>query len=87
MAREEVDREDLLRDARTFVERISIKLPGRDAPILAGFHRSGGVSLYFGTDPVFHFNSRAELRRQQKGARLRLARNSPSVAVNAALRT
>jgi len=67
MAREEHDREDLLRDATAFVERIEFEpnqsaVDGKDH-IFVGFHRDGAASFYFGADPVYHFNSRRQLRR------------------------
>ncbi len=63
MSRETSDREDLLGEATAFPTRILLHVSGHDAPIFAGFRRDGGVSLYFGSDPVYHFNSRGELRR------------------------
>lgn len=63
MAREEADREDLLAEATALVERIELTIAGRAAPIVAGFRRDGSLSLYFGSDPVFQFNARGELRR------------------------
>jgi hypothetical protein len=64
MAREAHEREDLLRDARALVPRIMLRveLAGGMADVLAGF-RGEALSLYFGDDPVFHFNARGELRR------------------------
>ncbi len=64
MAREAHEREDMLRDARALVPRIMlrIELAGGAADVLAGF-RGEALSLYFGDDPVFHFNARSELRR------------------------
>jgi hypothetical protein len=64
MAREAHEREDLLRDARALAPRIMLRveLSGGMADVLAGF-RGEALSLYFGDDPVFHFNGRGELRR------------------------
>ena len=67
MAREEHDRENLLRDATAFVERIELA-PATSAalsaePIFIGFRASGAVSIYFSANHVYHFNSRRELRR------------------------
>ena len=65
MAREESDREDLLRDARALVERI--ELAPVDDPdgenVVVGFRDGGAASFYFGAEPAYHFNSRRELRR------------------------
>jgi hypothetical protein len=63
MAREEQNREDLLRDATVLVERAEFTAPGFDEPIVAGFRRDGSISFYFGADPVYQFNAADELRR------------------------
>lgn len=77
MAREESDREDLLREATALVERVELlpsstavdstdTLPSGD-PIVAGFRANGSLSLFFGADPVYHFNASGELRRAYVG--------------------
>ena len=63
MAREEQDREDLMRDATALIERVELALPGRAENLVAGFRRGGAVSLYLGQDPVYHFNAAGQLRR------------------------
>jgi hypothetical protein len=65
MARQESDREDLLREATALVERIELApLQAADAdPIVAGFRRDGALSVYFGADPAYQFNAAGELRR------------------------
>jgi hypothetical protein len=65
MAREESEREDLLRDATALVERIELSPIGVDGGehVVAGFRREGGVSLYFGSGSAYHFNSCGDLRR------------------------
>jgi hypothetical protein len=72
MAREESNREDLLREATALVERIEL-VPKDDSPIatrtlgigpiVAGFRRNGALSIFFGEDPVYQFNATGELRR------------------------
>lgn len=64
MARHAQDREDLLRDAKALVPRVMLRLMilGKPCEVFAGF-RADAVSLYFGSDPVYHFNSAGELRR------------------------
>jgi hypothetical protein len=57
------DREDLLAEATALVERVELELPDAAEPVFAGFRPSGAASIYFGPDPVYHFNSRNELRR------------------------
>lgn len=63
MAREEHDREDLLREATALVERVELSVAGFDENVFAGFRRDGGASFYFGQDHAFHFTSDGKLRR------------------------
>jgi hypothetical protein len=63
MAREERDREDLLREATALVERVELAVSPWAEHFTAGFRQSGSVSLYFGPDPVYHFNAAGQLRR------------------------
>lgn len=70
MAREEEDREDLLREATALVERIELRLPDETETIVAGFRRNGAASLFFGADPVYQFNAMGELRRAYVGGKL-----------------
>ena len=65
MAREESDREDLLLDATALVERIEFaSTESRNSEhVVLGFRADGAMSIYFGTDPVYHFNRKGELRR------------------------
>lgn len=69
MAREIYPREDLLRDAAALVERAALRIEGEIEPVLIGFRREGGASVYFGEEPVLHFNERGELRRAFIGDR------------------
>jgi len=70
MAREEADREDLLREATALVERVELRTTVEREPITAGFRRDGSLSLFFGADPVFQFNTAGELRRAFQGDKL-----------------
>lgn len=63
MARQETDREDLLREATALVERAELLVPGRREPVVVGFRRDGSFSVFFGGDPVYQFNTAGELRR------------------------
>jgi hypothetical protein len=63
MARRETDRENLLREATALVERVELSLNGYSEPVVVGFRRDGSLSIYFGADPVFQFNSARQLRR------------------------
>jgi hypothetical protein len=65
MAREESEREDLLREATALVERIELA-PSRGPlgeHVVIGFRSNGAMSIYFGGDTAYHFNSSKELRR------------------------
>ena len=65
MAREIHEREDLLRDANALEPRLQLRLQagGNLIEVFVGFRAEGAPSLYFDTDPVYHFNSGKELRR------------------------
>jgi hypothetical protein len=62
MARDEQDREDLLREATALAVRLELAIEGEAEPVVAGF-RGEAASLFFGADPVYHFNAQYELRR------------------------
>ena len=71
MARVEHDREDLLREATALRERAALVVPGLPEPVTCGFRDSTAEqskepcnwSVYFGSDPVYHFDSEGRLRR------------------------
>lgn len=75
MARHAQDREDLLRDATALVPRVMLRLAihGMSCDVFAGFRKGGALSLYFDSDPVYHFNSRGELRRAFVGGLIQKA--------------
>lgn len=75
MAREEEDREDLLREATALVERVELRLPNEPETVVVGFRRNGAVSCFFGADPVFQFNTAGELRRAYVDGKLLKAEN------------
>jgi hypothetical protein len=70
MSRHEADREDLMREATALCERVEMRLPGEPEPVVAGFRADGRMSLYFGPDPAFHFDSEGTLRRAYCGGDL-----------------
>ena len=72
MARDESNREDLLREATALVERIELIPNGAtiDGHIVAGFRRNGALSIFFGQDPVYQFNAAGELRRAYNDGKL-----------------
>src|SRR5262245_37512289 len=83
MARHEQDREDLIREATALIDRCElVDLSGGD-PWVVGVRAGGAVSIYLGSDPVYHFNSAGQLRRAfvdgelwtaERGRLVRLAR-------------
>lgn len=63
MSRQECDREDLMAEAKGFVRRVELLLSGETGPVVAGFRRDGRFSIYFGSDPVYHFDDAGRLQR------------------------
>jgi len=65
MAKNEADREDLIREATALVSRVELTCASAisDEPITAGFRRQNGMSLFFGQDPVYQFDPAGRLRR------------------------
>ena len=63
MARHETDRENLMLEATALIRRAEWSIPSHSDPIVAGFKRSGGWSLYFGPDPVYQYDADGRLRR------------------------
>lgn len=71
MARHEHDREDLLAEAKTLVERASLRLALGSASaaeeVVVGFRRDGSLAIYFAADRVYQFTSTGQLRRAYLG--------------------
>lgn len=65
MAKQEVDREDILREATALVNRVELKVLGRadGDHIVFGFRECGSLAVYFGSEPVYQFNVNQALRR------------------------
>lgn len=63
MAGNESDREDLLREAVALVPRAELHVNGLPELLTAGYRSSGILSLYFGQDPVYQFDTAGRLRR------------------------
>jgi hypothetical protein len=91
MARHEPDREDLMAEVTALRERVQLALPDEVEHLVAGFREEGRFSLYFGSDPVFHFDTDGALRRafvegdlyrSQAQTLARLTRNRTDSAVN-----
>lgn len=73
MAREEQDKEDLLREATALIERIELATTTHDGArhsVVVGYRRDGSPSYFFGADPVYQFNAARELRRGFHNGRL-----------------
>jgi hypothetical protein len=80
MARQEQDREDLLREATALVERVEFLLPDLNS-VVVGFRRNGCASVFFEQDPAYHFNGANELRRAYVAERLYKAERRRLVAM------
>ena len=65
MAKQEVDREDILREATALVNRVELAVSGRSEGdnIVFGFRKCGSLAVYFGAEPVYQFNANHALRR------------------------
>ena len=70
MAKDAHDREDLLRDASAYTQRIELQLPELSHEVFCGFRDGQAFSLYWGQDAVFQFNHDSELRRGFWGDRM-----------------
>src|SRR5512134_1308657 len=81
MARQESEREDLLREATALVERAELQLPSFAEPIVVGFRSGGAASFFFGSDPVYQFNSTGQLRRAFVAGKLLKAERGRLVAL------
>lgn len=67
MAINQHPRENMLAEAIAFQRRLLIRLDGPRVPseleVFIGIRNSGGWSIYFGQDPVYHFTATNCLRR------------------------
>ena len=63
MARNESDREDLIREATALRNRIEWKIPDEPELVFAGIRSDGSLAIYFGPDPVYQFSIDGGLRR------------------------
>ncbi len=63
MARNESDREDLIREAQGLPDRAEWLVPGEPEPVVTGVKRNGSLCLYLGADPVYQFDPEGRLRR------------------------
>lgn len=80
MARDEHERENLLRDATAFAYRLELRnVAGNEA--FVGIRKSGAASVYLNQDPVYHFTSDFRLRRAFVANRLLKAEAGQLVAM------
>ena len=70
MARNESDREDLMKDATGLVHRIEFSHPQFEEHVIVGFKQNQHCSFYFGQDVVFQFDDQNGLRRAHFGGSL-----------------
>lgn len=63
MARNESDREDLIREAVGLPNRAEWSVPSQNEPVVTGIKRNGSLCLYLGADPVYQFDPEGQLRR------------------------
>ena len=73
MARQEQDKEDLLREATALIERVELATTTHDGvrhTVVVGYRRDGAPSYFFGADPVYQFNAKREIRRGFHGGKL-----------------
>ena len=56
-------KEDLLRDASNYCFRCEIRIPSIASLIFVGITQKRRFSLYFGQDPVYHFDKQCRIRR------------------------
>ena len=63
MSEDESEREDLMREAVAMVRRVELDVPEGQDSVICGFRTSGALSIYFGPDPVYQFDTDARLRR------------------------
>jgi hypothetical protein len=82
MARDERDREDILREATALVERAELSIAAYAEPVVIGFRRNSAGSIFIGADPVYQFNSSGQLRRAFSGGRLIKAERGALVALD-----
>lgn len=63
MARQEQDREDLMREATALYPRAELPVQTETEPVFWGQKKSGHFSFYFGGEPVYQFDQQGHLRR------------------------
>jgi len=62
--------EGLMRELVALTERVELRGPAVADRIVAGFHRDGRLSVYFGEDPYYQFDPEGRMRRALIDGRL-----------------
>ncbi len=70
MTRQEMDREDLMQEAVALLPRAEFQIEGLQDVLTVGFRGKNAVSIFFGQDPVYQFDSSGALRRAYVGGLL-----------------
>ena len=63
MARIEADREDLFAEFRSAIVKWELRIPDFDSNLVLGVRRDERLSIYFGSDPCYHFDAQHRLLR------------------------
>lgn len=82
MARQETDKEDLIRDATALVERAEIICEEWSTIITIGFFRDGRCAVYIDQDPFYQFDSSGLLRRAFESGFLYRSQGSTLAQIN-----
>lgn len=70
MARNEADREDLMAEAVSLVQRIEFEYPGNPKPALVGINQLHWLFVYRDQDTMYRFDDQGRLRRAFIGGTL-----------------
>jgi hypothetical protein len=70
MARQEADREDLFAEATALVRRVELSVATNTELIIAGFKKERSLSVYFGGNVAYHFDSQGRLKRAFRDGKL-----------------
>jgi len=82
MAKNEADREDIMREATALRDRIELQFPSWNDSVIIGFRRNRCGCIYFGADPVVQFNTAGAIRRGFLQGRLLKADNHSLALLN-----
>ncbi|WP_010584264.1 hypothetical protein [Schlesneria paludicola] len=63
MIPDEHGREDVMREAVSLTQRVELRFPGREDPVVLGFNDLGWLFVYPGRDAMYRFDDQGRLRR------------------------